>query len=95
MQLAVPFLLIPVFLAGCTEMVKPDAESLVEEVQALFDQKYIDPLTRYLDEHAKDPSRAENLARVWKERDRRCGEIAERYGAGSATTANLDKLERG
>lgn len=92
--LVAPFLVILLFLTGCTEMVRLDAEPLAEEIQALFDQKYIDPLTRYMEEHAKDPSHMENLARARKERDRRCGEIAERYRAKSATTANLDRLER-
>jgi len=95
MRLVASLLLIPLLLAGCAEHLKRSFDPFQEEVQALFDQRYIDPLTRYLEKYAKDPARADHLAQVRTERDRRCGEVAERYAARAATGANLDRLERG
>lgn len=84
---------ISVFLAGCTDIVRRNADQ--RELAALFEQPYIDPLTRYLEEHGKDASHTEDLSRVRKERDRRCGAVAMRYRETPATTSTLAKLERG
>ena len=96
MRLAIPLVLILVFLVGCVDLAKRHMEDPeTREVQLLFDQQHIDPLTRYLEKHANDPARADHLTRVRTERDRRCGEIAGRYATKSANEANLDKLKRG
>src|SRR5690554_7416145 len=42
------------------------------EVEALLEQPWIDPVTRYLEAHAEDPERADALVRLSRERDRRC-----------------------
>lgn len=88
-------LLLSVFLGGCADILRRDADPDGREVQALFDQQYVDPLNRFLKKYAKDPERIDHLAQVRKELDRRCGKIAERYETRSATPANLDKLKRG
>ena len=95
MRLAIPLVLISLFLVGCADLVKRHMDPEASEVQPLFDQQHIDPLTRYLEKHANDPARANHLARVRTERDRRCGDIAGRYAKKSANEANLDKLKRG
>ncbi|MEC7815883.1 MAG: tetratricopeptide repeat protein [Pseudomonadota bacterium] len=66
-----------------------------QEQQALFDQRYIDPLTHYLIEHAGDPDRADVLARVRQERDRRCGVIAEQFQKEPATDQTLARYNAG
>ena len=65
------------------------------EVDALFAQPYIDPLTRYLEEHEDDSRFASYLDRVAAERDRRCAEIAQQYRSRAATTENLNRYRRG
>lgn len=90
---------ISVFLSGCADIVRHNTDQITptahRELTALFGQPYIDPLTRYLKEHGKDASHTEDLSRVRKERDRRCGEVARRYREAPATTSTLAKLERG
>ena len=63
---------------------EPGATSLADfssELQPLFAQPYIDPLTRYLNLYEGDESRAGALAKVRQERDQRCAVIANRYAA--------------
>lgn len=74
----------------------PQAQKVFEqEQQALFDQRYIDPLTDYLIEHAGDPDRAVVMARVRQERDRRCTVIAEKYHNEPATAQMLARYNAG
>ncbi|WP_341706118.1 tetratricopeptide repeat protein [Halopseudomonas sp.] len=73
----------------------PAAEERHAEVEALFAQQYIDPLTRYLDAHADDTDYADYLPLVREERDSRCQAIGQRYQAQQATRANLQRLRAG
>ncbi len=78
-----------------------DAEQVVmagelrEERQALFEQPYIDPLTRYLEEHAEDPRYAEVLTDISRERDRRCAAIADEFAERPANRETLARYRRG
>ncbi len=65
------------------------------EVAELFAQPYIDPLTRYLEEHEDDSRYVSHLDKVAAERDRRCAEIARQYRGRAATTENLRRYRRG
>lgn len=65
------------------------------EVDALFEQPLIDPLTRYLEEHSSDEARAPYLAKLVSERDNRCQAIGKRYAAEAATPQNLQRMQRG
>ncbi|WP_154660751.1 tetratricopeptide repeat protein [Marinobacter nanhaiticus] len=65
------------------------------EVQTLFDQSYIDPLTKYLKQHDGDASRAEQLAQVRDERERRCSVIAKRYAARPLTREQVARYRAG
>lgn len=73
----------------------PAAQERHAEVEALFAQQYIDPLTRYLDAHADDADYADYLPLVREERDSRCQAIGQRYQAQQATRANLQRLRAG
>lgn len=73
---------------------RQDQQLRDEEVTALFAQKRIDPLTRYIEEHSGDASRAPQLARVARERELRCGEIAELYSQREPNRENLARLRR-
>ncbi|TVP92892.1 MAG: sel1 repeat family protein [Pseudomonadaceae bacterium] len=65
------------------------------EVAELFEQPYIDPLTRYLEQHEDDSRYARHLDKVAIERDRRCAEIAQQYRGRAATADNLSRYRRG
>ncbi|KEA64689.1 hypothetical protein ADIMK_1142 [Marinobacterium lacunae] len=65
------------------------------EVDRLFEQPYIDPLTRYLERYRNDESRAAHLQRVLDERERRCDEIATRYADRPLTDQTLDQYRAG
>lgn len=65
------------------------------EVNNLFGQPRIDPLTDYLQTYAGDPRYVRERALVSAERDKRCAAIGERYAARAATPSNLQRLERG
>ena len=65
------------------------------EVEALLEQPWIDPLTRYLEAHAEDPERADALVRLSRERDRRCAAIAEEYAERPANRETLERYRRG
>lgn len=60
------------------------------ELPPLFEQPYIDPLTRYLNQHQGDESRSDMLAEVRHERDKRCSIIAHRYAAKPISQEALD-----
>lgn len=72
-----------------------DQALLQEEVDKLFAQPYIDPLTAYLEEHSADDRRARQLAQVADEREQRCAAIAAIYVKRDATQANLQRMRRG
>lgn len=72
-----------------------DDKRYQQEIDALFAQSMIDPLTRYLETHSADGSRARQLQQVVAERDRRCGEIGRTYAGRDATSANLQRMRGG
>ncbi|MEX0605019.1 MAG: tetratricopeptide repeat protein [Marinobacter sp.] len=59
----------------------PADDEFSSELNPLFQQPYIDPLTRYLIRYEGDEPRSDVLAIVRQERDRRCDVIADRYSA--------------
>lgn len=65
------------------------------EVQTLFDQPYIDPLTKYLNQHEGDASRSEQLVQVRAERARRCDVIAKSYEARPLTRKQVVRYRAG
>lgn len=69
-------------------------KGLSGEIDELFEQPKIDPLTRYLEEHDGDPRREELLVQVRAERQRRCEAIAELYAGRSPDQANLNRLRQ-
>ncbi|NWN81418.1 MAG: sel1 repeat family protein [Halomonas sp.] len=87
-------------LGGCTvlsddESVAAAASTRLEERRALFDQPYIDPLTRYLETHGDDPRYAEVLTAILVERDRRCAAIADEYTQRPVNRETLARYRRG
>lgn len=66
-----------------------------DELQALFAQPYIDPLTDYLAKNQHDDALRDVLARVKAEREKRCADIALLYQKRAKTAANLAKLRTG
>lgn len=81
------------FIGGRGE--SKDQALLQEEIEQLFAQPYIDPLTDYLDEHSADDLRAGQLVLVAQERDKRCAAIADIYAGREASRANLQRMQRG
>lgn len=76
----------------------PEAGSELEpdqEVAALFEQPYIDPLTDYLKLYAGDADRAAQLERVREERERRCDAVDRRYNSDEITQSGLALYRRG
>lgn len=74
---------------------RQDQSRFQAEVDALFGQPLIDPLTRYLEEHSGDEARGEYLAKVAGERDNRCQALAKRYAGEAANPQNLQRMQRG
>ncbi|OQW95307.1 MAG: hypothetical protein BWK79_02905 [Beggiatoa sp. IS2] len=70
-------------------------ESRRLEVQALLHQKYIDPLTKYVEIYQNDKSRFDHVQTVRIERDKRCLQIAKRYAVMEKTAINLAQLREG
>lgn len=66
-----------------------------QEVQPLFDQPYIDPLTEYLQQHEGDPERKAQLEHVRVERERRCAVVAHRYNTDEISETGLALYRRG
>ncbi|MDO8825939.1 tetratricopeptide repeat protein [Methylophaga sp.] len=60
-----------------------------DELQALFAQPYIDPLTDYLNQYAADENRTGHLRKVRAEQESRCRNIAERYTSRPLTQESL------
>jgi len=69
--------------------------SLDQEIQPLFDQPYIDPLTEYLQQYADDPARTALLGQVRQERELRCAVTARRYNSDEITKTGLTLYRRG
>ncbi|WP_188750515.1 tetratricopeptide repeat protein [Marinobacterium zhoushanense] len=65
------------------------------EVQRLFEQPYIDPLTRYLERYRNDESRAAHLQQVLDERNQRCRQISERYDNRPLSPQTLEQYRNG
>lgn len=72
-----------------------DDEERDREVEELFAQPYIDPLSRYLEERSGDDRYAAQLARVARERSRRCEAISDTYAGREATSQNVQRMRRG
>lgn len=66
-----------------------------DELADLFDQPYIDPLTRYLIKHGDEADRSAQLARVRRERDRRCQAIADNFNEAAKTREALERYQAG
>lgn len=62
------------------------------EVEKLFNQSKIDPLTEYLENRPNDLRYIPHRQRVARERDRRCEAIGQRYEKEEPTEANLRKM---
>jgi TPR repeat protein len=96
-------------LAGCDQMIQDDSDfppdapetpaqayaTTEEEVQALLKQKYIDPITAYIRKHDKDPAQAKQIARLSKEREKRCAQATKRIENRPKDRATLKKVEAG
>lgn len=89
-------------LTGCESLKTRGSEDVVadtpdpaREIEVLFAQPYIDPLTRYLQQHEDDALRAEYLPQVLQERDRRCDTIAQRYATRPLTRQTLEQYRAG
>lgn len=72
-----------------------DDKRFQQEIDTLFAQPMIDPLTRYIESHSADASRARQLQQVAAERDRRCDTIGQTYAGREATMANLQRMRGG
>jgi len=67
----------------------------VEErtLQRLFEQSYIDPLTRYIHKHKQDKAREPYVLRVENERQKRCASIEKKVRLWQKNRTNLAKLK--
>ncbi len=98
-----PVLIFLAALGGCAQLEsklggQPDTAgnpALEQEVNALFQQKYIDPLTRFLETHAENNSTRPYLEAVRRERERRCEEIADRFATKEKNSDTLARLKGG
>ncbi len=81
--------------APTSEMDSASSADNDADIQALFAQKRIDPLTDYLNTHQGDKNKAEQVARVLQERDQRCEKIAAWHLKKAPTQENLDRLKGG
>lgn len=70
---------------------------LKQEIDALLQQKYIDPLTRFIQRYAGNdmPEVKKQVARLRLEREKRCGEVARIYEGRPKTVAMLKRLSAG
>lgn len=106
---ALSALLLSCCLAGCTaspEWARPwprageppqataTVPAGVPETQRLLDQPRIDPLTRFLEQHAQDAATSA-YQQVARERDSRCRAIGTRYAAEPPTSETLARLRAG
>jgi TPR repeat protein len=94
-------LVITLLLAGCGSMnhqqqMEQSSQNKAEsELNALFSQPYIDPLTRYLETNRNNPARTDELRKVRQERDRRCQVIADNYAKQKVTAQSVERFRRG
>jgi hypothetical protein len=70
-------------------------QQLESEIETLFDQKYIDPLTDYIETYREDETRGPYIQQVLIEREARCAAIEQRYQHKKKDKATLAKLENG
>ncbi|EXJ12233.1 tetratricopeptide repeat protein [Nitrincola nitratireducens] len=70
-------------------------QSKNSEINQLFAQPYIDPLTQYLERNRHRKELRSELNSVRAERDRRCAAIAERFNNQALTQANLNRYRAG
>lgn len=83
-------------IAEAVNDIKADSQTARRnEVNNLFRQPRIDPLTDYLQSYSGDPRYVRERALVSAERDKRCAAVAERYATRAATRYNLQRLENG
>lgn len=90
-------------MAGCT--VQPDTRppaipappdpGLYQDAERLLDQPLIDPLTRFLTEHASLHTDNPDYQRIARERDSRCRAIGTRYSQRAPSAENLRSLRSG
>lgn len=73
----------------------PKPQNYDAEVNTLFAQPYIDPLTDYLNRHLDDENRAEPLRKVSTERKIRCQKIANKYADRPLTQDSLNLYKAG
>lgn len=69
--------------------------ALEQEVQHLLQQEFIDPLTKYIEENRWNEVRAEHVATIRAERDRRCAKVAEFYQTQKPTPLIVKQLKKG
>lgn len=70
-------------------------EDYQAELDELFDQPYIDPLTRYLENHTDDPDRSTVLLKIRAEQEKRCEEVSDRFARKKPTSENADRFRAG
>ena len=68
--------------------------NLEQEIQKLFKQPYIDPLTKYIHKYQQDTSRTSYKKRVLAEREKRCAKIEQRYRNCKKNKVSFRKIKR-
>lgn len=68
---------------------------LFEQAERLLDQPLIDPLSRFLDQHAASHAHDQSYQRILDERNSRCRAIGTRYARHAPTAENLALLRSG
>lgn len=70
-------------------------QALYAQAEQLLDQPRIDPLTRFLEQHAAQHANDRSYQRILRERNSRCRAIGTRYARYSPTAENLTLLRSG
>ena len=65
------------------------------DVAKLLAQSHIDPISRFIFTHEKDPSYKSAILRLAQEKKQRCQKISKRYQAKPKTRTQLHKLQKG
>ncbi|MDY6993087.1 MAG: hypothetical protein SVR94_10860 [Pseudomonadota bacterium] len=78
-----------------SELTQEQRLQFEQEIQSLFKQKYIDPLTEYIEYYEFDDQRAPFVEQVLVERDKRCSEIEQRYQAQKHNDQTGLQLKKG
>lgn len=87
-------------LTACTAGIDPLVKKISgddkarQEMEALLDQKYIDPIADYIDEHQGDPEREQALIQLQAERETRCQAVARIYAEREKSYHYLNRLKR-